>query len=470
MALCTLSGAPLNTQFFSRLLGRSCETLQQIGTPLETGQSTTVKLQLQLESDTSHTNSNSGTKNKNTSLVDRFLFLKTIDASKFDKTKSLSALRRDLISNRNEATFYLEFASELCERGVPIATILHVEEQNHEHEEDESLLRSSGYQFIFECVDESLYFQTSPLDVVQAQASLLALAKLHASSWEDESLLRAAESTLHARAGYWALPTRGNLEIQTMLDHWPGYVQAFRSHDEEWFDRPATLALAQRLACISDDVAKLTAPASTSPFACLVHGDYKAMNLFIPRTLTASDNHSAILIDFQWTSIGYGMCDVAMHLFHSVNSDALQNGGDQRLLRFYYDSLMIELARQHTLRRQSNTANTNTAHHDHGKPHHDHEKPQQPKNDPNAESDSEYISAIMKRYSWEIAQEHYTLALLDYARIVFGSFFKAASPELFRAKASNMNCGLPYRDVKSSLFFVKQVDKSLRQFEATKST
>ena len=44
--------------------------------------------------------------------------------------------------------------------------------------------------------------------------------------------------------------------------------------------------------------------------ATLVHGDYKAMNCFVPLVAESGMHEAAVLIDFQWTAVGLGMADV----------------------------------------------------------------------------------------------------------------------------------------------------------------
>ena len=48
----------------------------------------------------------------------------------------------------------------------------------------------------------------------------------------------------------------------------------------------------------------------------------------------------ALIIDFQWTGVGYGVADVAMHLPHSVHDAALRDGGEEKLVKMYYNDLM----------------------------------------------------------------------------------------------------------------------------------
>jgi hypothetical protein len=50
------------------------------------------------------------------------------------------------------------------------------------------------------------------------------------------------------------------------------------------------------------------------------------MNVFVPVSRDTEGN-AAALIDFQWTGVGLGMLDVAMHLYHSVELAAMEGGG-----------------------------------------------------------------------------------------------------------------------------------------------
>eukprot|EP00747_Dinoflagellata_sp_TGD_P049198 gnl/TRDRNA2_/TRDRNA2_146062_c0_seq1.p1 gnl/TRDRNA2_/TRDRNA2_146062_c0~~gnl/TRDRNA2_/TRDRNA2_146062_c0_seq1.p1 ORF type:complete len:168 (-),score=36.76 gnl/TRDRNA2_/TRDRNA2_146062_c0_seq1:3-455(-) len=129
----------------------------------------------------------------------------------------------------------------------------------------------------------------------------------------------------------------------------------------------------------------------------------------------------ALLIDFQWTGVGFGMADVAMHLSHSVACEALRDGGEERLIHFYYTVLM------------------------------------------------EALGGRGAEYTYEVALHHYNLAVLDYARIVLSYFFAGATPEAFAARADKPNVGLVYRNVEASLLFVKRVDDCLQRVECERA-
>jgi hypothetical protein len=157
----------------------------------------------------------------------------------------------------------------------------------------------------------------------------------------------------------------------------------------------------------------------------LVHGDFKAMNVFLKQVDDARD---VCAIDFQWSGVGNGMCDVAYHLCHSgplgvmglVGEETMSNG-ETALLRVYYDALMSALQRE---------------------------------------------KDVTPSYTWERCVRDYKLSVLDYARVVFSVFFKGGSPASFAARSTNMNVSLVYRDTACMLRFVVQCDAILREIEA----
>ena len=132
-----------------------------------------------------------------------------------------------------------------------------------------------------------------------------------------------------------------------------------------------------------------------------------------------SGEGGAVPIDFQWTGMGMGMLDVAMHLYHSVGLEAMVDGGEERLLRFYHRCLTERIGPDKAL-----------------------------------------------RYPFHTAMRHYRICLVDYARVVLSCFFKGASPASFAAKAEKENCGLVYRHLGCAMRFVEEVEKAVSFLEA----
>jgi len=365
---------------------------------------------------------------------ERLIFLKKV-LTREAASDSLEALCRDLASNANEAHFYNEFQDLLVKRGLPLLKAYHVDlrlpwmEQNVDiTAADEASLRKGGMLCLLESAEG--YFQTSPLSVEQAKTSLNLLAKMHGAAWQDEKLLARAAHRLQPVAGYWTLEKRGQEEMQRMAENWKGYVAAFADARPELFARPGIAELAQRIQSLAPRIAKEMAASPSDPFATLVHGDYKAMNIFLKETLMEGESAKrrrlsvdsetdALPIDFQWTGVGFGMSDVAMHLSHSVALDAMRDGGERSLVLGYHEALVSSVG-----------------------------------------------SSQAASYTAEVAWRHYCLGVIDYARMVIGCFFKNATPETFAARADKENVGLCYRNVEASLEFVERVDGCLRVIEA----
>jgi hypothetical protein len=76
-------------------------------------------------------------------------------------------------------------------------------------------------------------------------------------------------------------------------------------------------------------------------YRTFVHGDPKQANLFFRRSDDgASDNSIDVgLIDFQWSGFGLAAMDIAHFITAAVHADRLNDGGEETLLRYYFDHL-----------------------------------------------------------------------------------------------------------------------------------
>ena len=101
------------------------------------------------------------------------------------------------------------------------------------------------------------------------------------------------------------------------------FLLNFEAVDDGTLKRPGVRALGDRLLRLLPRVAEEISRSDS----CLVHGDFKAMNVFLPKAKDVVD--PVIMIDMQWCGVGCGLSDLAMHLFHSVEVSALENGGEE---------------------------------------------------------------------------------------------------------------------------------------------
>jgi hypothetical protein len=164
---------------------------------------------------------------------------------------------------------------------------------------------------------------------------------------------------------------------------------------------------------LADYISKELSPGPNDQYATLSHGDYKAMNCFLPKQ---SGDRGVLLVDFASTGVGLGMSDVAMHIHHAVIPDKLDNGGEEELIDHYLETLEACLG---------------------GK----------------------------RRYPRAIAFRHYRLAVADYFRFFLGRFWKSATPASFEKMKENKNICLINRDVDAALAFLDRVDGYVTQIE-----
>lgn len=343
---------------------------------------------------------------------------------------------RNALSCRAEGRFYSEIAPALRQRGVRLPHCLGIQVDPALDALDacapSAPLTHRGVLILLERLDDAC--QHSPLSRPQALASLRALARFHAAAWEDAPLLQHAEARLHPGGGtWWALAKRDPSELQRMVDRWPDFLAAFEDRAPELLSRPSVRQLPARLARLAHRLAAEMRAGPEDSFATLVHGDYKAANLFFvpfsqesqdsaPEGREGDERIEAVAIDYQWCGVGLAMSDVAYHLTHAVQVDAFaMDDGEAGLLAAYLSELRAHLP-------------------------------------PDA--------AIA--FSDQVAARQYRLATLDYARLVLSRFVTDASEEAFAAVERSErapNLGVVYRDPRGAVALVARLETALAETE-----
>lgn len=175
----------------------------------------------------------------------RKIFLKKVSALAM-ANKPWQDLRRSLAYARTESRFYNEIAPKLIERGVSVPRVaacvgsLHVLGEDSEvhdlpgEEPSAEELAQSGALLYLECAGPQ-YSQLSPVSHEQAISALTAAAKLHASCWEDVSLLTQISKRLQRHGGSFSLSIRNPEELTKLRWNWERFVEIFKSHDPELF-------------------------------------------------------------------------------------------------------------------------------------------------------------------------------------------------------------------------------------------
>lgn len=359
------------------------------------------------------------------------VFLKHVRASDYVNTKKdWSDLRRTLLYARTEARFYKEFVPLLQAKGFASTASTFV--ANYELEgwigENEVATQladpnidkdalpepdKKGGLLIMECISDQMYFQDSPLTIDQSKQCLEAVADLHAAAWQDADLLQRAQDRLSLASFHLAM--RNPKELAGIVESWKGFSAAFEKAFAdlglEW--TPAMRNMGERTKAVAEYVSQQVSPQPTDPYATLIHGDYKSMNVFLPRD---ASQHNAILVDFASAGIGLGMSDLAMHIHHAIVPETLKQGEEEKLVRHYWERLTSMLG--------SNCD-----------------------------------------YPYELAWKHYRYAVIDYFRFFLARMWKSATPETMGRKKDNRNVSLINRSVPAACNFLMRVEAFLTETE-----
>jgi len=363
------------------------------------------------------------------------VFLKKVTAG-LVANKAWNDRRRVLLYIRNELRFYDEFADGLRQRWVDIPSVLLLSSNNldgiEEYEEEpppEVLDACGALMFLEPLADPTQFHQMSPLSPSQARKVLEAAARLHAAAWQDAPTLERAAARLQRHGGSFALSARNPKELANLAESWDKFTAAFAPAARPgFFGRPEIAALGSRLQAAAPWISAQLSPAPSGPFATLVHGDLKAMNVFLPVVQANGLNGRGgitvrpvpILIDFASTGVGLGMADVAMHLVHALVPADLDGGGEEALIDAYLAAL----------------------------------------------AEARGVAAVKRSpYPRELALRHFRLAICDYGRFIMGRFWAAATPERFAAAAASPNVVLANRNLASALRFVERISTYLAEFE-----
>lgn len=186
-----------------------------------------------------------------------------------------------------------------------------------------------------------------------------------------------------------------------------------------FFDNPNMLDLGKRLHRAAEYVSRVLSPDPGSKYATIVHGDYKAMNIFFKGS-EEDPSTTPILIDFASTGVGLGVSDVAMHVAHVALPEDLEEGMEDVLVKEYYNALQAAL----------------------------------PKDRKGAKS-----------YTEEDAIRHYRFAVVDYFRFILGRQWNKATLEVFAKRSKDTNFAMVNRSVDAALSFVERTDRYLTIIE-----
>jgi len=262
-------------------------------------------------------------------------------------------------------------------------------------------------------------FQRAPLNSKMAQASVEALAKFHAMAFKKEEILSTVSKRLCRFGGSYHLKNRNPKEIKCLIKAWKDFIQNIRPNAPHgFFDDIKLLDLGNRVFIAAEYISNVLSPSPNEPFATIVHGDYKAMNIFFFEDNNETNPTRPLLIDFASSGVGLGTSDLAMHIAHAISLEDLENGMEELLFDLYFNTLQKNLPKSRNF-----------------------------------------------EYSRNAAWRHYKFGAVDYFRFILGRQWNGVTPGVFEERSHDLNFGMINRSIDSALHFVKRVDLYLREIE-----
>ena len=196
-------------------------------------------------------------------------------------------------------------------------------------------------------------------DREECKAALSAYAQMHGFFWTGSNFWRKAnaEAADELEKGVWESGSYVQPKAQDegqcsqVTSEWAKKRLKFEKQlsSFDFWDN-----LGERLESVSKECGRKAHPFaddelsnSFEKYRTFTHGDPKAANLFFRdcRTVESQPKVQVGLIDFQWSGFGLAASDVAHFMTSAVHADELVNGGEEELLKFYYDELTQSLLR-----------------------------------------------------------------------------------------------------------------------------
>ena len=286
------------------------------------------------------------------------------------------------------------------------------------------------------------YYQTSPLTLQQTKQCLRTIAKFHATAFQNSNILYKVSQKLCTYGGSYHLKNRNPKELMNIKHTWNEFLNHLRNGNDngdgvndnngismDILEREDIQNIGIRIFNIAEYVSNELSPLYNDDYATIVHGDFKAMNIFLPMNNDDDDDDNSqssrqpLLIDFASTGVGIGLSDVAMIITHAVHPDELNKNNnakdeEEKLIMTYLEALRNALP-----------------------------------------------PSKRRLYSNDVAMRHYRLATIDYFRFILGRIWRGATLETFEKKKHSKNAVLVSRNVDAALAFIDRVDRYLVDIE-----
>ena len=310
----------------------------------------------------------------------------------------------------------------------------------HYTNEDTSILEGRYGVLVMDNAQVNGCFQEAPLRLDMAYQSVQALAKFHAASFQQEPILNQVSQRLCQYSGSYHLKNRNPKELKGMVQAWDDFVtNIIRPHAPEGLLHEQDMKLmGERIVNAAEYISNELSPLPNDRYATIVHGDYKAMNIFFQddtTTTTTTTTHrnendttssstrtssTPLLIDFASTGVGLGMSDLAMHIAQIALAEDLDNHDmEAKLVEHYYNCLIRSLPKD----------------------------------------------VVQNVYSKDEAWRHFRFATVDYFRFILGRQWKGITMEVFAKRNKNTNFAMVNRSIDAAFRFAKRSELYLREIE-----
>lgn len=278
-------------------------------------------------------------------------FYKRIDFSdlkhSWDKFKSAPhKIQRDLNSYQVVAAF---LHSQACHQlttttGIHIPKCFDVQSRpNHSNPME------SKFTFLLEDLNQGWYQRWLLDDLTETEAVLSVYAKMHAFFWTGSKFWSNPDAAKEFEEAVWKSGSYVQPEAQGM-DQWKTVKREWQSKRLKFANELSSFEywdnLGERLQSVSEKCGFLAHPFADDAlskeyhkYRTYTHGDPKQANIFFRQSESGDDELEVGLIDFQWSGFGLAATDIAHFVTSAVHADLLVDGGEERLLHYYFDEL-----------------------------------------------------------------------------------------------------------------------------------
>mmetsp|Transcript_1488 Transcript_1488/g.2310 ORF Transcript_1488/g.2310 Transcript_1488/m.2310 type:complete len:518 (+) Transcript_1488:183-1736(+) len=195
-------------------------------------------------------------------------------------------------------------------------------------------------------------------DLEECKAALSAYAKIHAFFWNGSTFYDNKDAAQELEAAVWKSGSYVQPEAQNwnqckiVAEEWSKKRLRFKKELScfDYWDN-----LGERLESVAEECGHLAHPFADDTlseqykkYRTFTHGDPKQANMFFRHGTTdssGSEDTQVGLIDFQWSGFGLASTDIAHFLTSAVHADRLVDGGEDFLMRYYFDELQTHLVK-----------------------------------------------------------------------------------------------------------------------------